>query len=601
MIKVYAKLFDLLDARARKRFVLLAAIMVAVSLSELVGISSVLMLLGVLADPGRVEQVATLAWLRTALGLEDGFAFQVVLAGATVTVVALGLVVKAGGIYAIVRYSQSCGAAISIRLLDAYLRFPYDWFLGRNTADIANNVLNETSRMVGQVLEPALRLLGSVLLALVLVGFLLTVDPVVALAAAATVGGLYVAIFMLLRPHLTRLGQQTVAANRARFRIASEAAGGLKELKLLGLEDSYGQRFAVPARHLARVQATSKAMGELPRYALEAVAFTAMIGMVLVLMLRNDGDLAGAIPVIGTFAFAALRLLPVLQQIYHTFAQIRAGQPALDTLHTDYCDALARLAQQPMPAPASARLPLVDALEIDDLRYSYPGAERAALRGVSLRLPARSTIGLVGGTGAGKTTLVDLMLGLLQPDAGAIRVDGRMLDRDTLRAWQQNIGYVPQAIYLTDATVAENIAFGLPRDRIDMAAVERAARIAALHDFVMADLPRGYETFVGERGVRLSGGQRQRIGIARALYHDPALLIMDEATSALDTLTEKLVMDAVQRIRQDKTVVMIAHRLSTVRNCDRIYLLENGVVSAQGRFDELVASSDTFRRMAAAG
>ena len=601
MVEVYAKLFDLLDARARKRFVLLALIMVAVSLSELIGISSVLMLLGVLADPGRLDDVAAFARARSALGLDDAFAFQVALAGATAAVVALGLVVKAGGIYAITRYSQSCGAEISIRLLDAYLRFPYDWFLGRNTADIANNVLNETDRAVAQVLEPALRLLGAVMLALTLVGFLLTVDPVLALAAAATVGGLYTAIFVLLRPHLTRLGQQTLEANRARYRIASEASGGLKELKLLGLEGSYGQRFSVPARHRARAQATSKAMGELPRYALEAVVFTAMIGMVLAVMLRNDGDLAGAIPVIGTFAFAALRLMPVLQMIYQTFAQIRGGRPSLDALHADYRDAMTRLAQQPVPAPATARLPLHDTLELDDLRYSYPTADRPALRGVSLTLPAQSTIGLVGGTGAGKTTLVDLMLGLLRPDAGGIRVDGRTLDRDTLRAWQQNIGYVPQVIYLTDSTVAENIAFGLPRDRIDMAAVERAARIAALHDFVMAELPRGYDTFVGERGVRLSGGQRQRIGIARALYHDPALLIMDEATSALDTLTEKQVMDAVQRIREDKTVVMIAHRLSTVRNCDRIYLLENGVVSDSGRFDELVASSDAFRRMAAAG
>ena len=601
MVEVYAKLFDLLDARARKRFVLLAGVMIAVSLSELIGISSVLMLLGVLADPGRLDDVAAFSWARSALGLDDAFAFQVALAGATTAVVALGLVVKAGGVYAITRYSQSCGAEISIRLLDAYLRFPYDWFLGRNTADIANNVLNETDRAVAQVLEPALRLLGAVMLALTLVGFLLTVDPVLTLAAAATVGGLYITIFVLLRPHLTRLGQQTLEANRARYRIASEASGGLKELKLLGLEGSYGQRFAVPARRRARAQATSKAMGELPRYALEAVVFTAMIGMVLAVMLRNDGDLAGAIPVIGTFAFAALRLMPVLQMIYQTFAQIRGGRPSLDALHTDYRDAMTRLAQQPVPAPATARLPLHDTLELDDLCYGYPNADRPALRGVSLTLPAQSTIGFVGGTGAGKTTLVDLMLGLLRPDAGGIRVDGRTLDRDTLRAWQQNIGYVPQVIYLTDSTVAENIAFGLPRDRIDMAAVERAARIAALHDFVMAELPRGYDTFVGERGVRLSGGQRQRIGIARALYHDPALLIMDEATSALDTLTEKQVMDAVQRIREDKTVVMIAHRLSTVRNCDRIYLLENGVVSDSGRFDELVASSDAFRRMAAAG
>ena len=601
MIEIYRKLFDLLDARARKRFVLLAGIMIAVSLSELLGISAVLMLLGTLAEPGRIDDVAALALARGVLGLEDRLAFQAALAGGVIAVVALGLVIKAGGTYAILRFSQSCGAAISCRMLDAYLRFPYDWFLSRNTAEIANNVLGESDRAVGTVLEPALRLLGSALLALVIIGFLLTVDPVVALAAAASVGGLYAAIFALLRPRLLSLGQRVVAANRVRFRIASEASGGLKELKLMGLEDSYVRRFEVPARQRARDQAMTAAMGELPRFALEGVAFAAMIGMVLTLMLRNDGDLAGTIPVIGTFAFAAMRLLPVLQQIYNTFAKIRGGKPVLDALHADYREAMDQLARQPRPAPATARLPLYDALEIDDLHYNYPGAAHAALRGVSLTVPARTTIGLVGGTGAGKTTLVDAMLGLLEADTGKIRVDGRPLDRETLRAWQHNIGYVPQVIYLTDASVAENIAFGVPREQIDMAAVESAARIAALHEFVVTELAQGYDTLVGERGVRLSGGQRQRIGIARALYHDPALLIMDEATSALDTLTEKLVMDAVQKIRHDKTVVLIAHRLSTVRQCDRIYLLEHGRVADSGSFDTLVASSDTFRKMAAAG
>ena len=601
MIDVYRKLFDLLDARARRRFVILAGIMVAVSLSELIGVSSVLLLLGVLADPGRIESAAVLAATRDALGLSDPFAFQVALAGGVIVVVALGLVVKAGGIYAILRFSQSCGASISCRMLDAYLRFPYDWFLNRNTADLANNVLSETDRMAGQVLEPALRLLGNVLLAVTIVGFLLSVDPVVALSAAGVVGGLYMAVFAALRPALTRFGARTVQANRERFRIASEASGGLKELKLLGLEETYGRRFVRPARQRAYYIAMSKAMGELPRYALEAVAFAAMIGVVLVLLLRNDGDLTGAIPVLGTFGFAAMRLLPVLQQIYHTFATIRTGRPVLDAIHADYTEAVAQAARQPLPAAPETRLPLCDRLDLEDLHYSYPAADRAALRGVSLSVPVRGTIGLVGGTGAGKTTLVDLMLGLLEPAQGTIRVDGRPLDRETMRAWQQNIGYVPQTIYLTDATVAENIAFGVPADRIDMAAVESAARIAALHDFVASDLPEGYATFVGERGVRLSGGQRQRIGIARALYHDPALLIMDEATSALDTLTERLVMDAVQRIRKDKTVVLIAHRLSTVRQCDRIYLLEHGRVADSGSFDDLVASSATFREMAAAG
>jgi ABC-type multidrug transport system fused ATPase/permease subunit len=433
----------------------------------------------------------------------------------------------------------------------------------------------------------------------VIVGFLLSIDPVVALAAAATVGGLYFAIFAALRPRLLWLGEQIVAANRARFRIANEASGGLKELKLLGLEEGYVRRFTVPSRARARYQAQQRAMAELPRYALEAAAFTAMIGMVLVLMLRHGGDLTGAIPVLGTFAFAAMRLLPAVQQIYFGFASLRAGRASLDALHADYTSAMATLSRQALPVAATARLPLQEALEIDGLHYRYPGAERPALRGVSLCIPARTTIGLVGGTGAGKTTLVDVMLGLLEPGSGTIRVDGQQLDQSTMRAWQQNIGYVPQVIYLTDATVAENIAFGLPPEQIDMARVERAARIAALHDFVVTELPDSYATFVGERGVRLSGGQRQRIGIARALYHDPALLIFDEATSALDTLTEKAVMDAVQTIRHDKTVVLIAHRLTTVRHCDRIYLLERGRVADSGSYDELVASNETFRKMTA--
>jgi ABC-type multidrug transport system fused ATPase/permease subunit len=543
--------------------------------------------------------VAWLTQLRAALGLQDLFAFQITVSGAVIVVVALGLVVKAGGLYATLRFSQSCGASIACRMLDAYLRFPYTWFLTRNTAEITANVMGETGRMMSQVLSPALQLLGNLLMAVMIVGFLLSIDPGVTLVAAGTVGGLYLAIFMALRTRLQWLGRQSMLANQAKYRIANEAAGGLKELKLLGLEDGYVRRFAKPTWQGARYQAQQQAMAELPRYALEAVAFGAMIGVLFVLLLRHDGNLTNAIPVLGTFAFAAMRLLPVLQKMYFAFASLRAGRPALDMLHADYSAAMAQVADQPLPAPADVRLPLEEALAIDDLYYTYPSAERAALRGVSLRIPARSTIGFVGGTGAGKTTLVDVMLGLLSPDSGAIRVDGQALDRVNMRAWQQNIGYVPQVIYLTDATVAENIAFGLPREQIDMAQVERAARIAALHDFVVTELPDGYATLIGERGVRLSGGQRQRIGIARALYHDPALLIFDEATSALDTLTERAVMDAVQAIRDDKTIVLIAHRLTTVRHCDRIYLLQQGRIADSGRYDDLVASNETFRQMTA--
>ena len=601
MIEVYAKLFDLLDARARRRFVLLACIMVAVSLSELIGISSVLLLLGVLADPGRLDDVGAVAWARAALGLADPFAFQVALAGAVSAVVALGLVVKAGGIYAILRFSQSCGAAISCRMLDAYLRFPYDWFLSRNTADIANNVLDETDRMVGQVLEPALRLLGSVLLAFVIVGFLVSVDPIVALAAAASVGGLYAAIFAVLRPHLLRLGQQTVEANRARYRIASEASGGLKELKLLGLEDGYVRRFEEPARQRGALP------GAVRRHGRVAALCAGGGGLH-----RDDRH--------GSGADAAQRRRsggrdPGDRHLRFRRPAAAAGAAAdLPHLRADpRGQAGARRAAHRLPRGHGAARAPADAGAGHGTAAAGRGAgDRRSAVQLSGRRPRRAARRVIVGARAqhdrprrrnrgGKDHAGRSDAGTAASDAGAIRVDGRALDRETLRAWQQNIGYVPQVIYLTDATVAENIAFGMPRDRIDMDAVERAARIAALHDFVTTELPDGYDTFVGERGVRLSGGQRQRIGIARALYHDPALLIMDEATSALDTLTEKLVMDAVQRIRQDKTVVLIAHRLSTVRHCDRIYLLEHGVVADSGTFDDLVASSDTFRRMAAAG
>jgi ABC-type multidrug transport system fused ATPase/permease subunit len=248
---------------------------------------------------------------------------------------------------------------------------------------------------------------------------------------------------------------------------------------------------------------------------------------------------------------------------------------------------------------AAVPLRLTERLELEGMRYAYPKSERGALDGLDLAIDARTTVGIVGGTGAGKTTTVDVILGLLAPQAGELRVDGVPVTEANRRGWQNAIGYVPQSIFLTDDSVAANIAFGLPADEIDHAAVERAAKIAELHNFVMDELPEGYATQVGERGVRLSGGQRQRIGIARALYHDPDVLILDEATSALDNLTEKAVMDAVHNLGHAKTIILIAHRLSTVRDCDMIFMLERGRVVARGSYDELLESSQKFRAMAA--
>jgi ABC-type multidrug transport system fused ATPase/permease subunit len=316
-----------------------------------------------------------------------------------------------------------------------------------------------------------------------------------------------------------------------------------------------------------------------------------------VLLVEGGSSINEVLPTLGVFAFAGLRIFPAIQLMYLSLTTLRTTAATLDSVHRDYMEVVMQDGPRARRRHGTAPLRLKDHLELHEILYSYPLAERAALAGLSLEVRANTTVGIVGGTGAGKTTAVDVLLGLLHPQAGTLRVDGTAITPANLRSWQGVLGYVPQQIYLIDDSVSANIAFGIQPESRNQAAIETAARVANLHDFVLSELPQGYDTPVGERGVRLSGGQRQRIGIARALYHDPDVLILDEATSALDNLTERAVMDAVHALGHQKTIIMIAHRLSTVRNCDRIFLLEQGRVSAAGTYEELVAGNEIFRRM----
>lgn len=596
MIEVYRKLLSLFDQRERRRFWLLTALMALVALIEVVGISFVLLLLNVLAEPDSIADSRVLSTIQNSLGLDSLFSFQVALSLMAMAVVVIGLVIKAAGNYALIRFSAMRGYTISSRLLGAYLRRPYDWFLQKNSADIGKNVLNETDSLVGRMISPALRLIANLLLVVAVVGFLIVVDPLVTLMSAGMVGGFYAAIYLRLRERLRGIGEELMNAYGQRFRVSQEAMGGIKDVKLLGLEDSYIGIYRKAAKRSARANATIGAISELPRFALEAITFGTLLTVILVLLLRSDGNIADIVPTLGIFAFSVMRLLPASQQIYHGLASMRGSNAVLDTIVEDY-DKASRVPALPDTSPEPLRLE--KELELSQVAFSYASAMRPAVSGLDLTIPARTTIGIVGGTGAGKTTVVDLVLGLLVADKGEIRVDGTPISSQNRRNWQQTLGYVPQSIFLTDDSIAANIAFGIPSEQIDMEAVERAARTAALHDFVASDLSEGYQTVVGERGVRLSGGQRQRIGIARALYRDPSVLIMDEATSALDNITERVVMEAVQNVRNEKTIILIAHRLTTVRTCDTIFLMEHGKLAAQGTYDELVAENETFRRMAA--
>jgi ABC-type multidrug transport system fused ATPase/permease subunit len=506
--------------------------------------------------------------------------------------------------WAVARYALMRAHSISHRLMVAYLRQPYEFFLNRHSGEMGTRLLAEAGSAVQQFLRPAADVIAAGLTVLALVGFLIWVEPVIAIVALTLLGGSYGAVYAFSRRILQRLGRERVQVNSARFRIANEALGGIKDLKLLGQEAAYAARFERPSRRMARVQVSVQLISQLPRFALQALAFGGIILLCLALLdpvrLASGAGAAVAdiLPTLGVFALAGQRLMPELSTLYRALATLQSGSAAVDIV---YEDLVQKAGGGSLPRDLTEGLGLRERLEISGVSYRYPNADQPGLRDISLSILAGEKIGIVGSSGAGKTTLADLVLGLLEPASGELRVDGKAVTAANVRAWQQSVGYVPQDIFLIDASVSENIALGLPPTAIHQARVEEAARIAQLHEFIRSDLPQGYATHVGERGVRLSGGQRQRIGIARALYHDADLIVFDEATSALDNLTEREVMAAIDALPGDKTVLMIAHRLSTVKRCDRIVVLDHGLLVGFDTWEALMQGNEAFRRIARLG
>lgn len=567
------------------------------ALVDVVGIASIMPFMTVLSDPGLIDRNEYLqeAFRYFRFGSSEDFLFA--LGILVFCVLVLSIAIKGLTTWLILRFTHLQGYSLARRLVSAYLGQPYEWFLNRNSAELSKAVLAEVRQVVSGSVLPLMQLVaqGSTIVAILVL--LLVVNPVVALGTGAAFSVLYGLIYWVVRDRIAQLGADRNQAELVRYRTLSEVFGGIKDVKLGGYEHVFLKKYDAQARIFAESQSTAAIAGQLPKYFLEMLAFGGVIAVCLYLI-RSDGGVQGAFPLLVMYAFAGYRVLPALQLAYAQLTQVRFSAAALDELHHDL-----RSVERSLPAKvADADIEFKESILLDGVSYAYPGQAGFALRSLTLHIPARSTVGLVGSTGSGKTTTVDILLGLLAPTAGTVRIDGVVLDPQRLRSWQGLIGYVPQQIYLTDDSVAANIAFGIQEGgRIDRDAMIRAAKAAHIHDFIANELPGGYETRIGERGVRLSGGQRQRIGIARALYRRPRILVLDEATSALDTITERAVMEEIRRIGEELTVVHIAHRLSTVRRCDQIYVMKSGACVASGSFDDLSLHSSEFRRMVAAG
>ena len=578
------KILYILTPRERKRGGLLVILILIMALLDTMGVASIVPFMAVISKPDIIQTNIYLNKMFQAssiFGVENNQEFLFVLGIFVFVLLVTSLTFKAFTFYVQARFIQMRQYSISKRLVEGYLHQPYSWFLNRNSADLGKTILTEVSTVVGGGLKPVMELITKGAVTIALITLLVLVNPKLSLMVGLILGLFYAFIYKFTRSFLDRTGKETLKNNQLRFIAISEAFGAAKEVKVGRLEQAYIKRYSDPAKTMARHRASSSVISQLPRFALEAIAFGGIMLMMLYLM-KQTGGIVNALPIISLYVFAGYRLMPAMQSIYAALAKLRFVGASLDALVNDIKNLKTLNLKQDQSV-----LSFNKQITLKNIYYNYPNASRTTLKDININIPAKTTVGLVGATGSGKTTTVDIILGLLEAQKGNLEVDGKIIKEQNSKSWQRSIGYVPQNIYLSDDTIAANIAFGVDPENINFQSIERAAKIANLDMFVINELPNKYQTVVGERGVRLSGGQRQRIGIARALYHNPKVLILDEATSALDNQTEQTVMDAVNKLRKDLTIIIIAHRLNTIKNCDIVFKLKNGQIIEYGTFDEL--------------
>ena len=589
--QLLARLWHHLLPRHRVQFFLLLGLMLANALAEVVSLGLLLPFLGILTAPDRVMAHPLVHGHLQAWGIQSARELVLPLTLAFIAAVLVSAAIRMLLLWATTRFSLTAGVALSGETYRKTLYQPYLVHVARNSSGVISGLTTKINTVVFGVLTPVLVLLSSAVLLVAIIATLLSIDPLVALAAAITLAGSYALITWTTRKRLARNGQRITEGQTQLLRTLQDGLGGIRDILLDGTQRVYRDIYAQVDRPLRQAQCDNTFIAQSPRLLMEAVGMVMIAALAYALSLR-PGGIAAAVPVLGALALGAQRLLPALQQAYSAWQSIVGNLASL----ADVVELLDQDVPGQLLGPAPPPLQFQREIHFEDVCFRYGPEGPWVLDGLSLRIAKGARIGFVGSTGSGKSTTLDLLMGLLWPTRGSISVDGARLDEGTLRAWQQSIAHVPQSIYLADASLAENIAFGVPSAGIDMERVRRAARQAQILDFIES-APAGFDAEVGERGVRLSGGQRQRIGIARALYKDASVLVFDEATSALDNATEQSVMRTIGDLDRKLTVLMIAHRLTTVRDCDQIVLLEHGRVLALGTYDELLRGSESFRDM----
>jgi ATP-binding cassette, subfamily B, bacterial PglK len=591
MIKI-KNILNLFTLYEKKRIYLLLFLIFITTFVDLLGISSVLPFVVIISNPQLIETNEVLILFNNILnqlGINTKEYFIFFFGFLIFFFLIASIFLRGLAQFALLRFCLVFEYSLAKRLIENYLNQPYIWFLGKHSATISKNILSEVGSLINGVILQMTVLISQSAITIGLLILLFIINPYLLIIVIFALLMSYMIIFFFVKKKLKLIGNARLSSNDYRYLSVTEAFGSIKEIKLRSVEEVYINRFTKPAKIYADAQILSQLYSQFPRYLIESVAFGGMILLVL-FFIKSGNSFNSFAGILTLYAFAGYRLIPALQNIYYAIAQIRFSWPSFEILFKD----LNLQDNKKKLNDFDAQMQMKKSIVLDKVYFDYPNSEKTTLKNIQIEIPVHKKVGILGPSGCGKSTVLDIILGLIDPTKGKLIVDGQTITHQNKRSWQKNIGYVPQNIYLSNSTIAENIAFGVNFEKIDHNKVVECAKLTNLDEFIKKELPDGYKTIIGEKGSRLSGGQKQRIGIARSLYHEPKILIFDEATNALDILNEDFIMDGIYNMKNKITIILVTHRIRTVKKCDIIFLLDKGEVKYSGNYEDIVKKNNNF-------
>ena len=591
MLKVIIELFSLLTPSQRKRFYVLQVLIVIMTFIEILSIASIVPFMALVGDPSVLERDNLLATVYLKYNFET-YEFIFYLGVIVLISLTVASIVSIYITWRIAMFPPRIGTEIAHRLFSYYLDQDFLFHTKGSSSKLTKKISNESKRVSDQILTPLIYANARIVLVFFIILIMFLYDPLVLISALTIFISAYFILFKFVRTKLQSYGSNISEMLSKRFRLMSDSFGGIKDILLLGRSSNFKKLFLKTSDELAYSEGNIAVIERTPRYFMELLAFGSMIALVLYLVKNSQGNLGLLLPILSVYALAGMKLLPSLLLIYSSAATVKGNLAAYEAIRED----LKNANKSNLPNHNDHTFSKYNEINLKEVTFSYPDKINPALDKISLTIKPNSMVGIVGTSGSGKSTLIDVIIGLIKPQKGEVTIDGTSLNKQNLRAWQNKIGFVPQSIFLTEGTIAENVAFGIPYDLINYEQVEKALKIANLKELV-SKLEKGVHSKVGERGVQLSGGQRQRIGIARMLYYEAEVFVFDEATSALDGITEKTIMDAIYNFTGKKTLIIIAHRLKTVQKCDEIFMMENGRIIDSGTYQYLLQNNEKFKKM----